>query len=94
MTEKRNDGGGQGARKSAEVRKFAAAGRNRKCPGCGKPADIGYRPFCSKRCAELDLGRWFREDYRIATQEQPEGGEETDADADTDSEQDPRSDPS
>jgi endogenous inhibitor of DNA gyrase (YacG/DUF329 family) len=24
-----------------------------------------FRPFCSPRCAQIDLGRWFAEDYRI-----------------------------
>jgi endogenous inhibitor of DNA gyrase (YacG/DUF329 family) len=32
---------------------------------CGKPHDAKYRPFCSKRCADIDLGRWLNEDYRI-----------------------------
>ena len=35
------------------------------CPICRKPAEEKYRPFCSKRCADADLGRWFSEDYRI-----------------------------
>lgn len=36
-----------------------------KCPQCGKPTDPDYKPFCSKRCADVDLARWLREDYRI-----------------------------
>lgn len=37
-----------------------------KCPICGKLADNGkYRPFCSKRCADVDLGNWFGENYVI-----------------------------
>ena len=28
-----------------------------KCPICGKPADPKYKPFCRKRCADIDLGR-------------------------------------
>ncbi|ATX66427.1 DNA gyrase inhibitor YacG [Roseinatronobacter bogoriensis] len=36
-----------------------------KCPICKKPADPAYRPFCSRRCADVDLARWFREDYAI-----------------------------
>ncbi|MGF1277073.1 DNA gyrase inhibitor YacG [Acetobacter pasteurianus] len=36
-----------------------------KCPVCGKPAQAEFRPFCSKRCADVDLGRWFSGDYRI-----------------------------
>lgn len=37
----------------------------RKCALCGKPQEQKYRPFCSKRCADLDLGRWLNEEYRI-----------------------------
>ena len=29
------------------------------CPICGKPADDRYRPFCSSRCAKVDLARWL-----------------------------------
>jgi len=35
------------------------------CPICKKPPDPTYRPFCSRRCADVDLARWFREDYTI-----------------------------
>lgn len=35
------------------------------CPICGKPAVAAYRPFCSRRCADVDLGRWLTEGYRI-----------------------------
>ena len=37
----------------------------RPCPICGKPPTARDRPFCSPRCAEIDLGRWFGETYRI-----------------------------
>ena len=37
----------------------------RHCPICGKIATHKYRPFCSKRCADVDLGRWFGEHYVI-----------------------------
>ncbi|WP_374765128.1 DNA gyrase inhibitor YacG [Yunchengibacter salinarum] len=30
-----------------------------RCPECGKPTTVDYRPFCSRRCADLDLGKWF-----------------------------------
>ena len=36
------------------------------CPICGKPKDPKYRPFCSARCADVDLARWLRGDYAIA----------------------------
>ena len=33
------------------------------CPICGKPADQHYKPFCGKRCADVDLARWLNEAY-------------------------------
>ena len=36
-----------------------------KCPICQRPVAARFRPFCSARCADIDLGRWFAEDYRI-----------------------------
>ena len=47
----------------------------RPCPVCGKPPAAQYRPFCSKRCADLDLGKWLGEEYRMPTNEAPEPGE-------------------
>ncbi|MBV8937771.1 MAG: DNA gyrase inhibitor YacG [Alphaproteobacteria bacterium] len=50
----------------------------RPCPICGKPATPQHRPFCSARCAQIDLGRWLKGNYRIPTEERPdeaEGGE-------------------
>ncbi len=35
------------------------------CPICKKPASHQYRPFCSRRCADVDLGRWLTEGYAI-----------------------------
>jgi endogenous inhibitor of DNA gyrase (YacG/DUF329 family) len=39
------------------------------CPLCGKPTADATRPFCSKRCADIDLGRWFTGQYRIPASE-------------------------
>ena len=39
------------------------------CPVCGKPAQTRFRPFCSARCTEVDLGRWFTGQYRIPGRE-------------------------
>ncbi len=36
----------------------------RKCPICGRPAEPAYRPFCSRRCADVDLSRWLTGAYR------------------------------
>ena len=35
------------------------------CPICGAPAQAQYRPFCSRRCADVDLSRWLRGAYAI-----------------------------
>lgn len=45
---------------------------NAKCPICGKPPMPEYRPFCSKRCADVDLQRWFSGAYVTPAEE---GGE-------------------
>ncbi len=39
------------------------------CPICGRPAEPTIRPFCSKRCADVDLGRWLGGVYRVETPE-------------------------
>lgn len=36
-----------------------------QCPICRKPVDPAFRPFCSKRCADVDLQRWFTGAYAI-----------------------------
>lgn len=48
----------------------------RKCPICGKPELAQFRPFCSNRCADLDLGRWLSGDYRIAADEEADFDED------------------
>ncbi len=35
------------------------------CPLCGKPEKTAYHPFCSKRCADIDLSRWLKGVYAI-----------------------------
>lgn len=42
------------------------------CPICGHPTDKHYKPFCSKKCADIDLGRWLKGTYVIHTDEKPE----------------------
>jgi uncharacterized protein len=41
-----------------------------RCPICRKPAAEAYRPFCSKRCADVDLNRWFSGAYVVAGKEE------------------------
>jgi endogenous inhibitor of DNA gyrase (YacG/DUF329 family) len=42
-----------------------------KCPICEKTGTAQYQPFCSKRCADIDLGRWLKEGYVVPTDEAP-----------------------
>ncbi len=35
------------------------------CPICRRPAEVDFRPFCSRRCADQDLQRWFSGSYAI-----------------------------
>ena len=44
---------------------MTAAAENPACPICGKPAHAQYAPFCSRRCADIDLGRWLKGGYSI-----------------------------
>jgi len=36
-----------------------------KCPICKENAVVEFRPFCSRRCADMDLGRWFDGSYAV-----------------------------
>ena len=47
---------------AGSVARFRAKGR--RCPICKRPTTIEIRPFCSKRCSQIDLGRWFSEVYK------------------------------
>ncbi len=48
-----------------ETAKARQRAKCRKCPTCGAPSETKYRPFCSFRCCQLDLGHWLNEDYRV-----------------------------
>lgn len=45
------------------------------CPTCGKPVpwapESTFRPFCSERCRNIDLGAWAAEEYRVPEQKKP-----------------------
>ncbi len=42
------------------------------CPICAKATDPKYRPFCSRRCADVDLGKWLTGLYVIPGDDEPE----------------------
>jgi hypothetical protein len=44
------------------------------CPICGKPADPRVRPFCSRRCADVDLHRWLSGVYAVPAVEADDDG--------------------
>ncbi len=44
--------------------------RSQRCPICSEPTDARYRPFCSRRCADIDLGRWLQGSYAIPGDDQ------------------------
>lgn len=39
------------------------------CPICEKDTDVKYRPFCSKRCADVDLSKWMTGAYAVPSQD-------------------------
>ena len=46
--------------------------RTKSCPICGKPATEKFRPFCTKRCADVDLNRWLSGVYAVPGKEEEE----------------------
>jgi endogenous inhibitor of DNA gyrase (YacG/DUF329 family) len=53
-----------------------------RCPTCGTPvewsAESRFRPFCSARCKDVDLGAWASESYRIPVKNDDPDGDRTD----------------
>ncbi len=47
-----------------------------KCPICGKAAAEGFRPFCSRRCSDVDLNRWLTGNYAIPAAEEDDEAEQ------------------
>jgi endogenous inhibitor of DNA gyrase (YacG/DUF329 family) len=48
-----------------------------RCPVCRAPTVHAYRPFCSRRCADVDLARWLGGVYAIPGA--PDAAEDGDA---------------
>jgi uncharacterized protein len=55
--------------------------RQPKCPICGRVTQQSTRPFCSARCADVDLSRWLGGGYAIAGHEDAEEDETVTADS-------------
>jgi hypothetical protein len=50
---------------AAPGKRAKAPAKRAKCPICGKSPSHAYRPFCSKHCADIDLGRWLEGRYAV-----------------------------
>ena len=48
------------------------------CPICARETDAKYRPFCSRRCADVDLGKWLTGAYAIPAEAIDDDNPETD----------------
>jgi len=44
-----------------------------RCAVCGKAQEARFKPFCSRRCADVDLSKWLGGRYAIPAEEEPEG---------------------
>ena len=63
---------------NAPSRKPAKPKTSARCPICGKPTVREHRPFCSKRCADIDLGRWLKGGYAVPGDTLGKIGDESD----------------
>ena len=63
---------GPDAAKPDDIRPAGVRVTAAKCVRCAAPVQARYRPFCSQRCADIDLGSWFNGAYRVATSERPD----------------------
>jgi uncharacterized protein len=52
--------------------------KQKLCAICGKPVDAVFKPFCSKRCADVDLHRWLTGVYAVPVTEDEEEDERRD----------------
>jgi endogenous inhibitor of DNA gyrase (YacG/DUF329 family) len=60
---------------------------SKPCAICGKPMVARFRPFCSGRCKDVDLNRWFKGAYAIPaveSEDDSEGTEPVDRERNTD----------
>jgi len=75
MGSSKPDGDKPGAA-NAGADKLPQARAGARCPICTAPAELAFRPFCSRRCADVDLSRWLRGAYAVP------GHADTDEDGD------------
>ena len=63
----------------ADDDKHAEGRSGARCPICRAPIDLDFKPFCSRRCADIDLSRWLRGAYAIpvANDDEDEDGDDS-----------------
>lgn len=66
--------------KSPNDKKISADPKSGECPICQSPTVEDYAPFCSKRCADVDLHRWLTEGYSVPAEEDDSDGTPPDPD--------------
>jgi endogenous inhibitor of DNA gyrase (YacG/DUF329 family) len=53
--------------------RIGASDQTKPCPVCGNPQIEHFRPFCSRRCADVDLHRWLSGAYTLPAHEDDDG---------------------
>lgn len=67
-----------GSSRPGRAKAAPEAVRGGRCPVCSAPTETAFRPFCSSRCADVDLSRWLRGAYAIPGRaDVDEDGEDT-----------------
>ena len=56
----------------------AAPDTRARCAVCARPVEPQYRPFCSRRCADVDLQRWLAGRYAVPAVEDEHDAEPPD----------------
>jgi endogenous inhibitor of DNA gyrase (YacG/DUF329 family) len=54
-----------GMAKMKDMSERAESPRGKSCPICGKPSVPEFQPFCTRRCANVDLNRWLGGVYAV-----------------------------
>lgn len=76
MTERDGSSGSSGPGSGTEGGDVVPLRPPKPCPTCGKPSTRKAYPFCSARCADVDLNRWLTGQYVVAGRPLEDGDEE------------------
>ena len=65
----------------AQMTATTGAKKGGRCPICQDETDQAFRPFCSSRCADIDLGKWLTGSYAIPVTDESGDSEDDGSDA-------------